>query len=81
MLEEFQDHLDDTKKNCSESEAKAKSSSKLLEQVNNGIEHLTEKMQHIKAVRKYYTVTLNVVVYMCMLPSMLRVDSMTLDPT
>ncbi len=51
MLEEFQGHLDDAKKKCAESETKAKSSTKLLGQVTNGVDHLTEKMQHIKAVR------------------------------
>ena len=53
MLEEFQGHLDDAKRKCAESESKTKSANKLLGQVNNGVEHLTEKMQHIKAVRKY----------------------------
>ncbi len=51
MLEEFQGHLDDAKRKCAESESKTKSANKLLGQVNNGVEHLTEKMQHIKAVR------------------------------
>ncbi len=50
MLEEFQGHLDDAKRKCAESESKTKSANKLLGQVNNGVEHLTEKMQHIKAV-------------------------------
>ncbi|XP_064395156.1 outer dynein arm-docking complex subunit 3-like isoform X2 [Halichondria panicea] len=49
MLEEFQGHLDDAKRKCAESESKTKSANKLLGQVNNGVEHLTEKMQHIKA--------------------------------
>ena len=50
MLEEFQGHLDDAKKKCVESENKAESASKLLGQVKSGVEHLAEKMQHIKAV-------------------------------
>lgn len=67
MLEEFQGHLDDANKKCSESEAKAKSSTKLLGQVNNGVEHLTEKMQHIKAVRKLimYACVHTIIQYLC----------------
>ena len=35
---------------CAESEVKADRSSRLLAQVNSGVEHLSEKLQHIKAV-------------------------------
>ena len=59
MLEEFEGHLDDAKKKCTESEGKTRSANKLLGQVKNGVEHLTDKMQHIKAVSKlncYYSV-------------------------
>lgn len=61
MLEEFKGHLDDVKKKCDESEVKAKTATKLLGQVKNGVEHLTEKMHHIKAVSKHkYHVTMYV---------------------
>ena len=51
MLEEFESHLSDAKQKCSESEDKANHTSKLLAKVKNGVEHLSEKLQHIKAVR------------------------------
>jgi len=35
---------------CAESEVKADRSSRLLAQVKGGVEHLSEKLQHIKAV-------------------------------
>lgn len=60
MLEEFEGHLDDSKKKCTESEGKAKAANKLLGQVKNGVEHLTEKMQHIKAVSKQLSSCLQV---------------------
>jgi len=50
MLEDFEGHLDDAKKRCAESEVKADRSSRLLAQVKSGVEHLSEKLQHIKAV-------------------------------
>ena len=50
MLEEFESHLGDAKQKCSESEEKATHTSKLLAKVKNGVEHLSEKLQHIKAV-------------------------------
>lgn len=50
MLEEFESHLGDAKQKCSESEEKANRTSKLLAKVKNGVEHLSEKLQHIKAV-------------------------------
>ena len=51
MLEDFQTHLSDAKQKCSESEEKANRASNLLAKVKNGVEHLSEKLQHIKAVR------------------------------
>lgn len=51
MLEEFESHLTDAKQKCSESEEKADRTSKLLAKVKNGVEHLSEKLQHMKAVR------------------------------
>jgi hypothetical protein len=51
MLEEFESHLGDAKQKSSESEDKANRTSKLLAKVKNGVEHLSEKLQHIKAVR------------------------------
>ena len=50
MLEEFQTHLDEARKKRDESEEKADRASRLLAQVKNGVDHLTEKLQHIKAV-------------------------------
>ena len=50
MLEEFESHLTDAKQKYSESEDKANRTSKLLAKVKNGVEHLSEKLQHIKAV-------------------------------
>lgn len=51
MLEEFESHLTDAKQKCSESEEKANRTSKLLAKVKNGVEHLSEKLQHMKTVR------------------------------
>ncbi len=50
MLEEFQGHLEEAKKVAVESEESSDRTSHLLAQVKNGVEHLTEKLQHIKAV-------------------------------
>lgn len=50
MLEEFESHLDEAKNRCKESKEKADRASKLLSQVKNGVDHLSEKLQHIKAV-------------------------------
>ena len=50
MLEEFESHLDEAKTTCKDSKEKADRASKLLAQVKNGVDHLSEKLQHIKAV-------------------------------
>lgn len=36
---------------CEESKVRADQTSKLLAQVKNGVQHLSEKLQHIKMVR------------------------------
>lgn len=56
MLEEFESHLSDAKQSCSESEEKTNRTSKLLAKVKNGVEHLSEKLQHIKAVRIIFNI-------------------------
>jgi hypothetical protein len=49
MLEEVQSHLDEAKKRRSDSEVKADRAGRLLGQVKTGINHLSEKLQHLKA--------------------------------
>lgn len=50
MLEEFQGHLEEARKAAKQSEESSDRASRLLAQVKNGVEHLTEKLEHIKAV-------------------------------
>lgn len=49
MLEEFQSHLEEAKQKTQESEAQAEKAARLLGALGAGVEHLAEKLQHIKA--------------------------------
>ncbi len=42
--------MEEARKTATDSEEKSDRASRLLAQVKNGVEHLTEKLQHIKAV-------------------------------
>lgn len=50
MLEEFQQRLDDELAKCAEAEQRQKHASRTLVNVKAGIEHLADKLQHLKAV-------------------------------
>ena len=50
MLEEFQTHLDEETARKDEAEEQLEGSSKILLKVRSGIEHLSEKLKHLKAV-------------------------------
>lgn len=50
MLEEFQQRLDEETAKCAEAEQRQKHASRTLVNVKAGIEHLADKLQHLKAV-------------------------------
>lgn len=50
MLEEFQQRLDEEIAKCEEAEHRQKHASRTLVNVKSGIEHLADKLQHLKAV-------------------------------
>ena len=49
-LEEFQNHLDEESGRRDEAEEQLEGSTKILLKVRSGIEHLSEKLKHLKAV-------------------------------
>lgn len=50
MLEEFQQRLEEEQAKCAESEQRQTHVSRTLVNVKAGIEHLADKLQHLKAV-------------------------------
>ena len=50
MLEEFENHLKDEEKRRDEAQMKLEKSSRILLEVKSGVEHLAEKLKHLKAV-------------------------------
>ena len=53
MLEEFQTHLKTEEDRRDEAKDKLDKASKILVNVKAGVEHLADKLQHLKAVRPY----------------------------
>ncbi|EDO35840.1 predicted protein [Nematostella vectensis] len=49
MLEEFQQRVDDEEKRCAEAELRQNHASRTLVNTKAGIEHLADKLQHLKA--------------------------------
>lgn len=52
-LEEFQTHLDEETSRKDKAQEQLEGSSKVLLKVRSGIEHLSEKLKHLKAVSKH----------------------------
>ena len=52
MLEEFQNHLVKEEDRRDDAEEKLQRSSKILVSVKAGVEHLADKLYHLKAVSK-----------------------------
>ena len=50
MLEEFESHLVAEEERCSGAHSTLDKSSKILVSVKAGVEHLADKLQHLKAV-------------------------------
>jgi hypothetical protein len=50
MLEEFETHLDEEETRQSEASERLEKSSQLLVRLKAGVEHLSDKLQHLKAV-------------------------------
>ncbi|XP_059149671.1 outer dynein arm-docking complex subunit 3-like isoform X3 [Physella acuta] len=51
MLEEFQAHLDKEKERRDKADQQLQNSSRILVQVKSGVEHLADKLHHIKATK------------------------------
>lgn len=54
MLEEFQSHLDGEEKRRDDAEDKLHKASKNLVAVKAGVEHLADKLYHLKAVSSFH---------------------------
>ncbi len=52
LLEEFQTHLAEEERRRDDTREKLDRSSKILTDVKAGVEHLSEKLKHLKAVRR-----------------------------
>ena len=51
LLEEFETHLKDEEGRCDKAQTKVEKSSKILVDAKSGVDHLTEKLKHLKVVR------------------------------
>lgn len=50
-MEEFETHLKDEEGRCDKAQTKVEKSSKILVDAKSGVDHLTEKLKHLKVVR------------------------------
>ena len=51
LLEEFETHLKDEEGRCDKAQNKLDKSSKILVDAKSGVDHLSEKLKHLKVVK------------------------------